>query len=191
MNVKVTQLITTGAAVLLAGTAVAAEKAPVAQFEWDEAASAELEHELHRMHEDWNESRIEALKELMVGDDVLVTFELDPRTHQPIRLTTKGDIDRFVDDTVDAIEEDGGSVELEMPALNCRATDSFGVCTEECTVHIRKADGVEYTDELWSTNIAVKTDEGWRWIQWHMSLAKQGSGTLSTVSGTQQDAAGR
>lgn len=174
--------ISCGAALLVCSIA-SAEPVPTIAFEWDEAASRELEHELHRMHDVWNENKIKTLKGLMIGDDELVTFELDPETHQPVRLRSKRDIDNFVDQTVSVINKDGGSSELEMPALNCRATKTFGVCTEECKVHITKADGTEFIDELWSTNVAVKTDQGWRWIQWHMSLAKQGSGTLHTMSG--------
>jgi len=175
-------LIVCGGAAMLACSFASAESVPKVAFEWDEAKSRELEHELHRMHEVWNQNRISALKELMIGDDELVTFELDPETHQPVRLRSKADIDHFVDQTVAVLNKDGVSSELEMPALNCRATETFGVCTEECTVRITRADGTEFVDELWSTNVAVMTDQGWRWIQWHMSLARQGSGTLQTMS---------
>jgi len=185
MNIPSTLINCGGAvAVMLACSIASAESVPTAAFQWDEDASLELEHELHRMHDVWNQNKIRTLKELMIGDDELVTFELDPASHQPVRLRSKADIDSFVDQTVAVINKDGGSSELEMPALNCRATATFGVCTEECTVHIKKADGSEFVDELWSTNVAVKTDQGWRWIQWHMSLANHGSGTMQTISGS-------
>ena len=160
--------LVTAAVLLAAGTAHAA--APV---EWTPQASAELEHALHQMHETWNAGDIPALKKLMVGDEVLVSFELDPETHAPIRLRSKQEIDRFVDRVVTTIDDQEVTTELEMPALACRATDSFGVCTEECTVHFKNADGkVLRTDKLWSTGVAVKSEGQWRWIQWHMSVGQ-------------------
>lgn len=161
------------AIVLLLTATVAATASTPSPVQWDEKASAELTAALHHMHEVWNTGDIAALKELMVGDDVLVSFELDPSTHAPIRLTSKEAIDAFVDKVVLEIDEQEATTKLEMPRLNCRATGNFGVCTEECTVHFVDADGKRYrTDKLWSTAVAVKYEDGWRWIQWHMSQAQ-------------------
>ena len=158
------------AAVLLLPAAPLLASGPVA---WNEKASAELERTLHSMHEIWNSGDIKALKNMIVGDDVLVTFELDPDTHAPIRLRSKADIDRFVDNIVKAIDKDADLTQLEMPSLRCRATDSFGVCTEECTIHFKDSAGkIVRTDKLWSTAVAVKYPDGWKWIQWHMSIAE-------------------
>lgn len=141
--------------------------------QWDAKHSEELAHALHHMHNVWNSGDIPALKRLMKGDDTLVSFELDPHTHAPIRLRSKAEIDRFVDDVVVAIGDESATTQLEMPAINCKATDSFGVCTEECTVHfLDKAGKVFRTDKLLSTAVAVKETDGWKWIQWHMSVAQ-------------------
>lgn len=158
------------AAGLLLIAAAAGAGGPV---QWDPEASEELEGALHHMHETWNRGDILSLKEMMVGDEVLTTFELDPETHAPIRLRSKAEIDRFVERVVTTVDGQEATAMLEMPALDCRATDSFGVCTEECTVHFKNAAGETLrTDRLWSTGVAVKTDDGWRWIQWHMSLGE-------------------
>lgn len=142
----------------------------LAGFAWDSAASAELEAELHRLHQLWNDGDIATLKTLIVGDPSLPTFELDVKTHKPIRLVGKADIDRFIVEATRTGSSDGIRVELDKPVTACRATDGVGVCTEECTVRYRNAEGgIIATDHLRSTQIAVKTGQGWRWIQWQMA----------------------
>jgi ketosteroid isomerase-like protein len=161
-------------ALLVAATPGLADQAPGGPVQWDEKASAELTHALHHMHDVWNKGDIKSLKNEILGDDVLVTFELDPRTHAPVRLRSKQDIDRFVDEIVNAIDEDAELTQLEMPVVHCKATDTFGICTEECTIHYKdKAGTVVRTDKLLSTAFAVKQPDGWKWIQWHMSVAEQ------------------
>jgi hypothetical protein len=158
---------------LACGLLSASPLAAAGPVAWNDKDSAELAAALHHMHDVWNSGNIKALKDLIVGDEVLVTFELDPETHAPIQLRSKRDIDRFVDDIVKAIDKEADLTQLEMPQLHCRATDSFGICTEECTIHFQNAAGkIVRTDKLWSTAFAVKYPDGWRWIQWHMSVAE-------------------
>lgn len=152
------------------GAAAPMAAAELAGFKWDAAASADLEAELHRLHKLWNDGDIATLKTLIVGDPSLPTFELDVATHKPIRLVGKADIDRFIGQATTKDASSGIRVELENPVTACRATDGVGVCTEECTVRYRDAKGsVVATDHLRSTQIAVKTEQGWRWIQWQMA----------------------
>jgi hypothetical protein len=138
---------------------------------WSAAASADLAMALHKMHEAWGAGDIASLKKLVVGDDTLVTFELDPATHRPIRLASKRDLDGFVDAIVRDQKDNDSVFRLETPVVNCKATDAMGVCTEECTVHVTTPDGVERVHRLWSTATAVKHEGTWKWVQWHMSLA--------------------
>ncbi len=170
-----TRKLTVGpAALVLAGfmafPVFAAENSN-AGVQWDPKASEELAHALHQLHEVWNTGNIRGLKDAMIGDDALVTFELDAKTHKPIRLASKRDLDSFVESVATDLEEDGTVQELATPVVNCRATATFGVCTEECTVRTKKKDGVETLHRLWSTNLAVKQNGEWKWIQWHMSKA--------------------
>jgi ketosteroid isomerase-like protein len=168
-NGIVAMAICTG--LVYAGTARARSATPPpSPVSWDESASKELTQALHHMHTVWNSGDIKALKGLMPGDDALVTYELSPYGHTPIRLKGKAAIDKFVDDVVDYISGESATSVLEMPAISCKATGQFGVCTEECTIHLKKQDGSERIDRLWSTAIAVKYPEGWKWIQWHMSV---------------------
>jgi hypothetical protein len=144
---------------------------PPGPIEWDERAAEELTAALHKMHEVWNSGDIKALKKLLVGDDVLVTFELDPATHKPIRLASRQELFAFVDGVSDDADADRGRYTLAHPAVKCRATRNLGICTEECFITIKMPGGVEEKYDLRSTAIALRYPDGWKWIQWHMSTA--------------------
>jgi hypothetical protein len=163
---KVSTLIFATACLLWTVTATADPKSVVP---WDEQASQELEVALHGMHEVWNTGDIASLKKLIVGDDVLVTFELDPATHSPIRLASREELWSFVDGIVTNLEDESAVSLLGDPTVHCRATGDWGICTEECSVTVRLPDGVEEHHKLLSTATAVKFDDGWKWVQWHMS----------------------
>jgi hypothetical protein len=141
-------------------------KSPV---KWDERASKELMHEFHALHEASNRGDMATVKRLIAGDDRLVTIELGT-DQKPVALRSKKEIDAFLDRVVQEAADDQGTYELEMPKMNCRATESFGVCTEECTIRYT-VDGVERVDKSFGSGVAVKYPDGWKWIQYHMSVA--------------------
>jgi hypothetical protein len=139
--------------------------------QWDAQASADVAHALHYMHEVWNAGDMDAVKKVIAGDDVLVTFELGPDNKTPVPLRSKNELIQFLFN----ISKDTGAQEeayvMEMPKMRCRATANFGVCTEECTVHLKKSGHDVRIDKLFGTAVAVKYPDGWKWIQWHMSVA--------------------
>lgn len=136
---------------------------------WDEKASKELAAALHYTHEVANAGDIKALKQLMIGDDALVTFELASDQRTPVPLRSKKEIDQHLDAVNQGVSS-AGTLSLDMPKMNCRATATFGVCTEECTVRLKKADGTEQIDHFFGTGTAVKLDGQWKWVHWHMSV---------------------
>jgi hypothetical protein len=139
--------------------------------QWDDKAAKDLAQALHNMHEVANSGDMKALKNQLIGDDVLVTFELAANNMTPVPLRSKKEIDAFVDRVNGVADAQQGEFTLDMPVMNCRATATFGVCTEECTVRFKGADGVERVDKLYGTATGVKTADGWKWVQWHMSVA--------------------
>jgi hypothetical protein len=158
------------ALVVAAGRSSAA--ATTSDVRWDARASQELTLALHKLHEVWNNGDVRSLKSQIIGDDSLVTFELDPQKHLPLRLASKRDIDGFVDSVVSNQAAEQSIFKLDAPIVNCKATDSVGICTEECTVRVTTPDGVEQVDRLWSTAVAVKQGGEWKWVQWQMSNAQ-------------------
>jgi hypothetical protein len=139
--------------------------------QWDAKASAEVAHALHEMHEMWNRGDMEAVKNVIAGDSSLVTFELSADNKTPVALRSRDDILAFMQKVAADTDADGTQYRMDMPKMNCRATASVGVCTEECTVHLMRNDRSVRTDKLFGTSVAVKYPEGWKWIQWHMSAA--------------------
>lgn len=141
-------------------------------MQWDAKASQELAAALHRTHEVANAGDIKGLKQSYIGDDALVTFELDPDNMTPVSLRSKKEIDAHLERVNAGISQEG-ALTLDMPKMNCRATATFGVCTEECTIRLKKADGTEQVDHFFGTGTAVKTGGEWKWVQWHMSVGGQ------------------
>ena len=139
---------------------------------WDDKASKELAAALHYTHEVANSGDIKALKKLMIGDDALVTFELASDQRTPVPLRGKNEIDKHLDAVNQGVSA-AGTLSLDMPKMNCRATATFGVCTEECTVRLKKPDGTEQIDHFFGTGTAVKLDGEWKWVHWHMSVGGQ------------------
>ena len=137
--------------------------------QWDPTASKELMMALHKTHEDANAGNMTALKQAYIGDDALVTFELDPDNATPIALRTKKDIDAHLDKVSAGITAEG-TLNLDGPKMNCKATSTFGVCTEECTVRLKKPDGSEHVDHFFGSGTAIKVNGEWKWVQWHMSV---------------------
>ena len=163
-----TLAILVSSALLLVAPAIRGDS-PKSPVEWDERASKELAAEFHRIHVAWNKGDTETVKRLIAGDDVLVTFELGTDGSTPIALRSKKDINAFFDGIVKGTNDSTTAIVLEMPKMNCRATSTFGVCTEECTVRFKSNDNSERVDKYFGTAVAVKYPDGWKWIQYHMS----------------------
>lgn len=155
---------------------------------WDPKASEEVAHALHQMHEAWNAGDMEAVKRVIAGDDVLLTFELAPDNKTPVVLRSRDDIIKFISNVDTSSTNKGENYVMEMPKMHCRATATFGICTEECNVHLKRADGSSRLDKLFGTAIAVKQNDGWKWIQWHMSRATVSETPAPTASAATPDA---
>ena len=137
--------------------------------QWDDKASKELMMALHHHHEVANAGDIKALKQMYIGDDALVTFEMDPDNATPVALRSKKEIDAHLDRVSAGLNAEG-TLNLDGPKMNCKATATFGVCTEECTIRLKKADGTEQVDHFFGSGTAVKVNGEWKWVQWHMSV---------------------
>lgn len=146
--------------------------------QWDDQASKELMAALHHNHEVANAGDIKALKQSYIGDNALVTFELGP-DNTPVALRSKKEIDAHLDRVSAGINAEG-TLNLDGPKMNCRATAAFGVCTEECTVRLKKADGSEQVDHFFGSGTAVKIGGEWKWVQWHMSVGGPREAAAST-----------
>jgi len=138
---------------------------------WNAAEGKALEGELIKLHEALNAMDLDAIKQKVIGDDVLVTFDVDPDTLKPIKLTSQDDILRYTQRFFESLKKTGATSKAEHPMIACRATANFGACTEECKVKLTLADGSQQEQQLRATVLAVKQGDRWKFIQWHMSEA--------------------
>ena len=168
---------------LLSAAEPASKEKAVSTVQWDPQASAEVAHALHYMHEVWNAGDMEAVKKVIAGDDVLVTFELGADNKTPVPLRSRAEIVSFIQNIASNTGAVGEEFQMEMPKMNCHATATMGVCTEECTVHLKKSGVDTRVDKLFGTAVAVKYPDGWKWIQWHMSTAPAAQPVLSSALG--------
>jgi hypothetical protein len=161
-------LVSLAASALLVASAKTIGSTAKDTVQWDEQASKELMMALHHTHEVANAGDIEAVKRAYIGDNGLVTFELGT-DDSPVALRSKKEIDAHIDKVSAGINAEG-TLNLDGPKMQCRATGTFGVCTEECTVRLKKADGTEQVDHYFGSGTAVKLGGEWKWVQWHMSV---------------------
>lgn len=141
---------------------------------WDDQAAEDVAHTLHHMHELINEGKFDEAAKMIAGDDVLMTFELGLDDNStPVVLRSKEELFRFMKQLFEGAQKnDGVTIVLDRPRHSARATENIGIVTEECTVRFRYANGEERVDKLFGTNVAVKYPDGWKFIQWHMSVAE-------------------
>jgi len=172
------------AALVVVGAATYMTAGPKTAPMWDAKESADLAKALHYMHEVWNRGDMDAVRNVIAGDDVLVTFELGPDNKTPVPLRSREQILNFMKNVELETGKTDEAFEMEMPKMNCRANGQFGVCTEECTVHLKKGGKDSRIDKLFGTAIAVKYPDGWKWIQWHMSVGVPAANTNTAAAHT-------
>lgn len=168
-------------AVLGIGLSQSASARPSNSGPWNDKAGRELEQELLHLHQYWNTMNVPALQRSIVGDDKLVTFDLDPDTYAPIRLASRAELAGFTDRMFQQYKNTHTKTVAEHPSIACRATSNVGICTEECKVELFLADGTKQVQHLLGTAVAVREETGWKWIQWHMSPA----GPIETIKPTE------
>ena len=165
LGVMLAAMIISAAAIALAS----APAPPASTIVWDDAGSRNLEAAYHRLHDSWNAMDVPALKSMIIGDDKLATFDNDPVTDAPVKLSTKAEIDRFTDKIFDGFKSSHIKSLAEHPMIACRVSGALGVCTEECRVQLFMPDGLKQVVGLRASAVAVNDHGTWRFIQWHMS----------------------
>lgn len=153
----------------LAAPAVASQT-----VQWDDKAADEVMMLLHHMHRAWNEGDIEFIKRSITDDGFIGTFEL---THdeQPAVLNSRQELLTLVEKLFDDMKASG--VHTEAAARRSHqvlATATFAICTEECELIERNADGSRYVLPHRGTSALAKTADGWKFVHWHVSQGGPG-----------------
>ena len=112
------------ATLLLVANATTSNRPTTVTVPWDEQASKELMEALHHNHDVANAGDLKTLKQTYIGDDSLVTFELDT-DNAPVALRSKQEIDAHLDKVSAGINAEG-TLNLDGPKMQCRATGTLG-----------------------------------------------------------------
>ncbi|MEJ2458365.1 MAG: nuclear transport factor 2 family protein [Novosphingobium sp.] len=79
-------------------------------------------------------------------------------------------MDAFVEKLVDDMRDSGSQTEASPKRSHqVRATSTFAICTEECDLIERHADGSHSVLPHRGTSALAKTEDGWKFVHWHVS----------------------
>ena len=154
--------------------ALAAPVDPVQTVQWDENAAEEVMLLLHRMHHAWNDRDLEFIKRSIADEGFIGTFELTGNEH-PVVLNSRQELLAFVEKLVTDINSSGARTEASPQRTHqVRATSTFAICTEECDLIERQADGSRHVLPHRGTSALAKTADGWKFVHWHVSQGGPG-----------------
>jgi ketosteroid isomerase-like protein len=137
--------------------------------QWDEEAADEVMHLLHQMHHAWNEGDLEFIKRSVADDGFIGTFELTGDEHAAV-LNSREELVAFMEKLFAEQTASGSRTEASPNRSHqVRATSTFAVCTEQCDLIERHADGSKHVLPHRGTSALAKTEDGWKFVHWHVS----------------------
>ena len=164
----------------------AALAAPVEGSElvqWDEKAAHEVATLLHHMHHAWNVGDLEFIRNSVAEEGFVGTFELTG-DEQAAMLNSREELLAFVEKLITDQIASGARTEASPNRTHqVRATSTFAICTEECDLIERQADGSRHALPHRATSALAKTADGWKFVHWHVSQG--GPGRVYDASGRQ------
>lgn len=172
------------ASVALAGKGLAAAPVdPTQTVHWDDKAADEVAHLLHRMHQAWNDGDLDFIKRSVADEGFVGTFELTGN-EQPAVLNSRQELLAFVEKLIADQNASGSRTEASPNRTHqVRATSTFAICTEECDLIERQADGSRHVLPHRGTSALAKTADGWKFVHWHVSQG--GPGKVFDAAGKQ------
>lgn len=159
-------------AATFAGNAAFAATAPVdpgKTVQWDATAEEEVMVLLHRMHHAWNDGDLEFIKRSVADEGFVGTFELTGNEQAAV-LNSRQELVAFIEKLVADQVASGARAEASPNRTHqVRATATFAICTEECDLVERQADGSRHVVPHRGTSALAKTADGWKFVHWHVS----------------------
>ncbi len=172
------------ASVAFAGKGLAAAPVDPSQtVVWDDKAAEEVAHLLHRMHQAWNEGDLAFIKASVAEEGFVGTFELTG-DEQAAVLNSRQELLAFVEKLIADQNASGSRTEASPNRTHqVRATSTFAICTEECDLIERQADGSRHALPHRATSALARTTDGWKFVHWHVSQG--GPGKVYDAAGKQ------
>jgi ketosteroid isomerase-like protein len=154
--------------------ALAAPIDPSKTVKWDEKAGKEVLALLHHMHHAWNDGDLDFIKRSVADDGFIGTFELTG-DEQAAVLHSRDELVTFVEKLFNEQLKTGARTEASPNRSHqVLATETFAICTEQCDLIERHADGTRHVLPHRGTSVLAKTADGWKFVHWHVSQGGPG-----------------
>jgi ketosteroid isomerase-like protein len=138
---------------------------------WNPAAAQEAERAMHKLHEGWDKMDMVAVEKAIADDGFLATFEYTD-TNEAVTLRNKADLVAWLRKGFDGLKaRNATTVAIPQTKMDCRATNTMAVCTEECDIIYKRADGMLEVSPHRGTSVMRKGPQGWQFTHWHVSEA--------------------
>jgi len=137
---------------------------------WDDAAAGELRTQADATFKAWEMGDMAAVRRMMASDGALDIYDFDDKGN-PAKYATAEAMIGAAERMMAEAKKMGAPPKLELRAADCRATATFGVCTQEFDAHMFMPDGTTQTWSFRGTGTARKGSDGWKWTHWHASFA--------------------
>jgi ketosteroid isomerase-like protein len=162
-------LLGLGMSVLAASGCASTGASSRGTVQWDEKAAAEAEATLHKFHRAWDTMDIEAVRAAIADDGFLTTFEINSK-NEAVKLSSKEELIQFMNSAFNEFKGQNSTTDAR-PRVDmvCRATATLAVCTEECDIKVKLADGSSEITPHRGTSILRKGPDGWKFTHWHVS----------------------
>lgn len=162
------------AAAFVGKPSLAAPSNPSQTVQWDSAATDEVMMLLHQMHNAWNTADLDFIKRSITDDGFIGTFELTGDEHAAV-LNSREELVAHVEKLFDEMNASGVHTEASpRRSHQVLATATFAICTEQCDLIERHADGSRYVLPHRGTSALAKTADGWKFVHWHVSQGGPG-----------------
>jgi hypothetical protein len=126
------------------------------------------------MHHAWNDGDLEFIKRAVADEGFVGTFELTG-SEQAAVLNSREELLAFVEKLFTDMKASGAKTEASPNRTHqVRATSTFAICTEECDLIERHADGSRHILPHRGTSALAKTEDGWKFVHWHVSQGGPG-----------------
>ncbi|MEK6607456.1 MAG: nuclear transport factor 2 family protein [Myxococcota bacterium] len=142
-----------------------------ATAQWDEAAAQEAKAAVGAMFTTIDAADIDTAR-LMISDDGFVTsYDLDLEG-KPVSYRSKDEVVQSITKMFEHSKQMGAKIVSRVKATDCHATSTFAVCSIDFDQAATMPDGKAMSFEMRGTGALRKGADGWKWTQWHASLAK-------------------
>lgn len=138
---------------------------------WDEAATKEARTFVEKMFTVWEAQDLDAFTALLAKDVYMTSFDMDLE-NKPIRMGTREEAVAYAQSMFAEMKKSGGKLTIKRGTIDCRATSSLAYCAMDFEFDVTMPDGAKVSQPTRASGCLRHGADGWKWVQWHSSLAK-------------------